>query len=1000
MKTPFLRILPLATFLAAGGPGIVPAENGRAVGASLPEARTGGPGIVPAATVIPMTRAAWEKYQPLGGEFEDGRYVTTHEMAPVFEVARDFASSSNLVVEATFTPKRRVASGTGNANASIAILELPGRYWHLFLDESRTGRHTFGLTELGGTSQIQAPLPVLERKGAEATWEYGRAYRLRLALGDGSATGEVYDAETGTLLFRLRYGLAQGHVASGRPAFKFYRLIGDFERIEAKARGVINAETQSSREEQRVLKEKRTGLTGFEDENLVNPVKTNSATSASLPLCVEKKRYYRATRDASGKWWFVDPAGNPMFLSGIGSVSHEGTYSAALGYAPYARTVARKYPTLEDWATNTLSRLTSWGFNFLSSPSAILLRRGLPHAHILGIGQHFATYGDEFDILPSDGGPCSSFPNVFHPLWPEFCRFRAEFVCAQDRDDPWTLGWYIDNELSWWGDKRKFTTPPASGLFDAAAKKTPGHPAREALEAFLAERGFTDAALSAPVEVKREFVRLCARKYFEETTRAIREIDPNHLILGCRFAGLPSADPVVWEECGRFCDVVSVNIYPMADLDRGVAVDWPGPNAQLISDMLGERARMAGKPVLITEWGFSALDSGLPCTHGAGQRFFTQKERAKATSIFASTMWAMPEVAGYVYFMWCDQPAVGRNGPQSENTNYGLVNADDEPYAEQVAALSALQLNPAASRAAAVPQPHEVVSPKAEDFAHQAEVRSTPPGPSGATPLSEGGNGNAGSSEVSSTTPATIPPPRGGCREATGGVLRVEQSSLLVGGKGVFSAMLREYSRGGVSWTAATEAMTADKSAAAGEPPAPPENGVRDIAFRGETASGPFEVAIRFHEPAGRDFFIAELLSVKNSGTAPLPFESVFFRLLPVEKEGAEAARGDDVFEPPKEGQPTPIPPSLWRPWGSGAWILPDGTVLGLLTPRTTGVIIRFWRDSALHSDAQMHYPRKDLAPGETWTPDYHPFVVGGAISGGESGWRSFCDKVKTVEKK
>ena len=898
MKKASLFILSLAILLAAGEAG------------GVPEMRA-----------LPMARAAWEKYQPLGGEFEDGRYITIHEQAPAFEVARDFAPSSNIVVEATFTPRRKV--GEGEVNASIAILESPGRYWHLFLAESRFGKRTFGFTELGGASQIQSTLPVLEKEGLAATWEWGRAYRLRITIDDGAATGEISDSETGARLFRLRYGLAPGHVASGRPAFKFYRLIGDFEEI-----GVASEPEVGSLEPDFARPETR------------NPNPAN---------------FYLTTRDASGKWWFVDPSGNPMFLSGIGVVSHAGHFSAALGYAPYARTVARKYPTLEDWATNTLSRLTSWGFNFLSSPSAILNRRGLPHAHVLGIGQQFATYGDEFDILPCDGGPCSGFPNVFHPLWPEFCRFRAEFVCAQDRDDPWTLGWYIDNELSWWGDKRKFTTPPASGLFDAAAKKTPGHPAREALEAFLAERGFTDAALSAPVEVKREFVRLCARKYFEETTRAIREIDPNHLILGCRFAGLPSADPVVWEECGRFCDVVSVNIYPMADLDRGVAVDWPGPNAQLISDMLGERARMAGKPVLITEWGFSALDSRLPCTHGAGQRFFTQKERAKATSIFASTMWAMPEVAGYVYFMWCDQPAVGRNGPQSENTNYGLVNADDEPYAEQVAALSALQLNPAASRAAAVPQPHEVVSPKATAFADKAA------------------NAECGMQNAE-------------CR-----MIEVADSSLVVGGKGVFSAMLREYSRGGVSWTAATQA-----SCHGGEREAPH---ARTVTFRGETASGPFEVAIRFHEPAGRDFFIAELLSVKNSGTAPLPFESVFFRLLPVEKEGAEAARGDDVFEPPKEGQPTPIPPSLWRPWGSGAWILPDGTVLGLLTPRTTGVIIRFWRDSALHSDAQMHYPRKDLAPGETWAPDYHPFVVGGATSGGEAGWRSFCDKVKTVEK-
>ncbi len=926
MKKASLLVLPLTALFAAG------AASG------APEMRA-----------LPMTRAAWEKYQPLGGEFEDGRYITIHEQAPAFEVARDFAPSSNIVVEATFTPRRKV--GEGEVNASIAILESPGRYWHLFLAESRFGKRTFGFTELGGASQIQSTLPVLEKEGLAATWEWGRAYRLRITIDDGAATGEISDSETGVRLFRLRYGLAPGHVASGRPAFKFYRLIGDFEEIDCN----------------------RMQSNAIECDR---PTAIDCNRQQSIAI---EKSFYRTTRDASGKWWFTDPSGKPFFLSGIGVVSHAGHYSAALGYAPYARTVARKYPTLEDWATNTLSRLTSWGFNFLSSPSSILLRRGLPHAHVLGIGQQFATYGDEFDILPCDGGPCSGFPNVFHPLWPEYCRYRAEFVCAQDRDDPWTLGWYIDNELSWWGDKRKFTTPPASGLFDAAALKAPGHPARMALEAFLAEwknshkdtetqrdslstnenKNLCDSVAlcdikNVPVEVKREFVRLCARKYFEETTRAIHEFDPNHLILGCRFAGLPSADPVVWEECGRFCDVVSVNIYPMADLDRGVAVDWPGPNAQLISDILGERVRIAGKPAIITEWCFSALDSGLPCTHGAGQRFFTQKERAKATSIFASTMWAMPECAGYVYFMWCDQPAVGKNGPQSENTNYGLVNADDEPYQEQVAALAALQCNPGTSRAADVPKPHKVMPPEAEDFAAMAAV--------------------AGGNRLQS--------------------IAIENGSLLVGGKGVFSTMLREYSRGHVLWTAATEVagVVIEKTNLS----AP----TSVVSFRGVTASGPFEVAIRFYEPPGREFFIAELLSVRNCGTAPLPFESVFFRLMPVDEEGVEAARGDDVFEPPKEGQPTPIPPSLWRPWGSGAWILPDGTVLGFLSPRTTGVIIRFWRDPALHSDAQMHYPRYTLAPGETWTPDYHPFVIGGMTSGGESGWRAFCDRVKAAEEK
>ncbi|MBR0057586.1 MAG: hypothetical protein IJP66_09680, partial [Kiritimatiellae bacterium] len=514
--------------------------------AALAALLAGGPRPV-AAAVIPPTRAAWEKLNPLGGEFEDGRYVVLHEGAPAFEVARGFAPSSNLVIEAAFTPERDIP---GEGNAALAIWESPGRYWHLFLSKGRSGVRRFGLTEIGSYAQLQDSLEREIDEGGDAAWEWGRAYRLRLCLGGGAIEGEVRDAETGARLFRRRYALAPGHVASGRPAFKLNRVLGEFGNYVATA-------IESNREQSMAVGTDRNRPQSTACEN----------------------GFYRTTRDASGKWWFVDPAGDPVFLSGIGVVSHRGHYSAALGYAPYARAVARKYPTLEDWATNTLARIRDWGFNFLSSPSANLLHRGLPTAHVVNIGQDFACYGDEFDLLPCDGGPCSGFPNVFHPLWPDYCRYRAAAVCTHDRDDPELVGWYIDNELSWWGDKRQFKTPPDTGLFDAAARKAPGHPARAALEAFLEESGFAGAAPAAPPELKREFVRLCARKYFEAATAAIREADPNHLVLGCRFAGLPSADPVVWEECGRFCDAVSVNIYPMADLDRGVAVDWPGPNA-------------------------------------------------------------------------------------------------------------------------------------------------------------------------------------------------------------------------------------------------------------------------------------------------------------------------------------------------------------------------------------------------------------------------------------
>ena len=226
----------------------------------------------------------------------------------------------------------------------------------------------------------------------------------------------------------------------------------------------------------------------------------------------------------------------------------------------------------------------------------------------------------------------------------------------------------------------------------------------------------------------------------------------------------------------------------------------------------------------------------------------------------------------------------------------------------------------------------------------------------------------------------------------------MDHCSLLVSGKGVFSAMLREYSRGGVWWTAATEAVGAGGTPAKVSDTRDVEvSDTRDVVFRGATASGPFEVAMRFYEPADRGFFVAEFLSVRNGGDKLLPFDAVFFRVMPRDREGTEAARGDDVFEPPKAGQPTPIPPMLWRPWRSGAWILPDGTALGLLSPRQTGVQIRFWKDDNFHADAEMRYPRRTLEPGETWAPESRPFVLGGAVSGGETGWRDFCREIRDI---
>jgi len=104
-----------------------------------------------------------------------------------------------------------------------------------------------------------------------------------------------------------------------------------------------------------------------------------------------------------------------------------------------------------------------------------------------------------------------------------------------------------------------------------------------------------------------------------------------------------------------------------------------------------------------SEWSFVSLDSGLPCQHGAGERFDTEAQRARAFQIYQSMMFETPFCIGSDYFMWVDQPSGGmQSASNPEDCSYGLVKENDEPYPILVKAATeinrSLRLSSAASR--------------------------------------------------------------------------------------------------------------------------------------------------------------------------------------------------------------------------------------------------------------------------------------------------------------
>jgi hypothetical protein len=99
---------------------------------------------------------------------------------------------------------------------------------------------------------------------------------------------------------------------------------------------------------------------------------------------------------------------------------------------------------------------------------------------------------------------------------------------------------------------------------------------------------------------------------------------------------------------------------------------------------LTEMHRLSGKPTLITEFSFKAMDSGNPNTVGAGEPVMTQQDRADLYAAYVRDLANLPSCIGYTWFEYRDQPKAssGRSpgGFGAENSNYGIVRLDGTPW--------------------------------------------------------------------------------------------------------------------------------------------------------------------------------------------------------------------------------------------------------------------------------------------------------------------------------
>ena len=271
------------------------------------------------------------------------------------------------------------------------------------------------------------------------------------------------------------------------------------------------------------------------------------------------------TEKVKGKWWLVDPDGRLFFSHGVDCVctgaptgigfresyfswlpakddpvfgkfwgetkwpAPHGFYkdTAHLPYATYdfvRANAMRKYGAgwRQTCAQRAHERIRAWGLNTIanwSDPEIYMLRK-TPYTLCLGTGGT--------PRLKDSTGWWGALPDPFNPEFERVFRERARDAAKKMKDDPWCVGVFVDNELSWNSEPRM-------------------------------------------TEV--------SERYFSTIRRVLKDELPNHLYLGCRIAW---GTDVIYRAAARYCDVVSVNIYsrtPARDLPDG-ADDKPMLNGE------------------------------------------------------------------------------------------------------------------------------------------------------------------------------------------------------------------------------------------------------------------------------------------------------------------------------------------------------------------------------------------------------------------------------------
>lgn len=359
-----------------------------------------------------------------------------------------------------------------------------------------------------------------------------------------------------------------------------------------------------------------------------------------LPL--EAKGYFH-TQQLEEKWYLVTPLGNPFYSFGLNGVRRKSTLNnAALTrirdreslfeelpeyadcpecFSPdtaylsfYCHNVKQKYPDYEAWKQQTARRFQQIGFNTVGNWSDSLFLQG-PIPYTFTLDSRVLT-----DLLAA-----KHLPDVFHPAWESSLDSLFSYITTL-ADDPYLLGYFVDNEMPW-------------GAFDKLDKTSFSHEVLSQYATFSEKQA------------------AYAERYFSTIKRVLKKHDPNHLYLGCRFTRNLKVYQKAAEAAGNYVDVLSVNLYsPFTKKEMDA---W---------------YRTVNKPILIGEHHIPPqTEKALLPRYPA----FSLEERDEMVRDYLQEWVSYPYAVGSHWYQYVDQEVAGR-GDGGENQPVGLISVSDQ----------------------------------------------------------------------------------------------------------------------------------------------------------------------------------------------------------------------------------------------------------------------------------------------------------------------------------